>query len=38
LNPGTSKYNADLDFLIYLRDQGRKCASDWLAKNSSKLV
>src|SRR4029079_18388161 len=29
----TSKYNADWDFLIFLRDQGRKCADDWLAKN-----
>jgi NTE family protein len=33
----TSKYNADWDFLIYLRDQGRKCANDWLAKNLVKL-
>ena len=29
----TSKYNADWDFLIFLRDQGRKCAHDWLVKN-----
>ena len=29
----TSKYNADWDFLIFLRDQGRKCAGDWLAAN-----
>jgi NTE family protein len=33
----TSKYNADWDFLIFLRDQGRKCAGDWLAKNFVKL-
>lgn len=33
----TSKYNADWDFLIFLRDQGRKCAGEWLAKNFSKL-
>jgi NTE family protein len=33
----TSKYNADWDFLIFLRDQGRKCASDWLAKHYAKL-
>ncbi len=33
----TSKYNADWDFLIFLRDQGRKCADDWLAKNLGKL-
>jgi NTE family protein len=32
-----SKYNADWDFLIFLRDQGRKCAGDWLAKNFVKL-
>jgi len=32
-----SKYNADRDFLIYLRDEGRRCASDWLAKNFSRL-
>jgi NTE family protein len=32
-----SKYNADWDFLIFLRDQGRKCAGDWLAKNFAKL-
>jgi NTE family protein len=33
----TSKYNADWDFLIFLRDQGRKCAGEWLAKNFAKL-
>jgi NTE family protein len=33
----TSKYNADWDFLIFLRDQGRKCAGEWLAKNFVKL-
>src|SRR5437016_1130863 len=33
----TSKYNADWDFLIHLRDQGRRCAGDWLAKNFAKL-
>jgi len=33
----TSKYNADWDFLIFLRDQGRKCAGNWLAKNFVKL-
>jgi len=33
----TSKYNADWDFLVYLRDQGRKCANGWLAKNHAKL-
>jgi NTE family protein len=33
----TSKMNADWDFLILLRDQGRKCAADWLAKNYAKL-
>ena len=33
----TSKYNADWDFLIYLRDQGRKCAGEWLAQNFGKL-
>jgi len=33
----SSKYNADWDFLVYLRDQGRKCADDWLAKNFVKL-
>ena len=33
----TSKYNADWDFLISLRDQGRTCAGEWLAKNFSKL-
>jgi NTE family protein len=25
--------NADWDFLIFLRDQGRKFAGGWLAKN-----
>jgi NTE family protein len=33
----TSKYNADWDFLIFLRDQGRKCADGWLAGNFAKL-
>jgi NTE family protein len=33
----TSKYNADWDFLVHLRDQGRKCADGWLAKNHAKL-
>jgi NTE family protein len=33
----TSKYNADWDFLISLRDEGRRCAEDWLAKNFLKL-
>ncbi|MEP6839513.1 MAG: patatin-like phospholipase family protein, partial [Bradyrhizobium sp.] len=33
----TSKYNADWDFLIFLRDQGRKCADGWLAENFAKL-
>ena len=33
----TSKYNADWDFLTFLRDQGRKCADAWLAKNFVKL-
>jgi NTE family protein len=33
----TSKYNADWDFLIYLRDQGRRCAGDWLATHFAKL-
>ena len=33
----TSKYNADWDFLIFLRDQGRKCADGWLAANFAKL-
>ncbi len=33
----TSKYNADWEFLTFLRDQGRKCAGDWLANNFSKL-
>ena len=33
----TSKYNADWDFLVFLRDQGRKCAADWLAENFVKL-
>jgi len=33
----TSKYNADWEFLTFLRDQGRKCANDWLAKNLGKL-
>jgi NTE family protein len=33
----TSKYNADWDFLVFLRDQGRKCANDWLASHFVKL-
>ena len=33
----TSKFNADWDFLIFLRDQGRKCADSWLAENFVKL-
>lgn len=33
----TSKSNADWCFLTYLRDQGRKCAGDWLAKNFVKI-
>ncbi|SDM89059.1 patatin-like phospholipase family protein [Afipia sp. GAS231] len=33
----TSKYNADWDFLISLRDQGRKCAGGWLGENFTKL-
>jgi len=33
----TSKYNADWDFLTFLRDQGRKCAEDWLENNFVKL-
>ena len=32
-----SKYNADWEFLTFLRDQGRKCAGDWLEKNFAKL-
>ena len=33
----TSKYNADWDFLVFLRDQGRKCANDWLTNHFVKL-
>jgi NTE family protein len=33
----TSKYNAGWDFLTFIRDEGRKCADDWLAKNFAKL-
>jgi NTE family protein len=33
----TSKYNADWDFLVFLRDQGRKCTDKWLAENFVKL-
>lgn len=33
----TSKSNADWCFLTYLRDQGRKCAGDWLTKNFVKV-
>ena len=32
-----SKYNADWDFITFLRDEGRRCASDWLARNFSRL-
>jgi NTE family protein len=32
-----SKYNADWDFLTYLRDEGRRCATDWLASKFSRL-
>ena len=32
-----SKYNADWDFIVYLRDEGRRCASDWLAQSFCKL-
>ena len=32
----TSKYNADWDFLIFLRSRP-KCADDWLAENFAKL-
>jgi NTE family protein len=28
-----SKYNADWDFLIHLRNVGRACAEQWLAAN-----
>ena len=33
----TSKSNADWCFLTHLRDQGRKCAGDWLTKNFVKV-
>lgn len=33
----TSKSNADWGFLTYLRDQGRKCAGEWLAQNFVKI-
>jgi len=33
----SSKYNADWDFLVFLRDQGRKCASDWLSSHFARL-
>jgi NTE family protein len=33
----TSKYNADWDFLVSLRDQGRRCANDWLASHFVKI-
>jgi NTE family protein len=33
----TSKSNADWGFLTHLRDQGRTCAGDWLAKNFGKI-
>jgi NTE family protein len=32
-----SKYNANWDFITYLRDEGRRCANDWLLTNFSKL-
>lgn len=32
-----SKYNPDWDFIAYLRDEGQRCASDWFAKNFSRL-
>jgi NTE family protein len=32
-----SKYNADWDFITYLRDEGRRCAGDWLGKNLSRI-
>ena len=32
-----SKYNTDWDFITYLRDEGRRCAADWFAKNFSRL-
>jgi NTE family protein len=32
-----SKYNADWDFITYLRDEGRRCASDWIEKNFARL-
>jgi NTE family protein len=33
----TSKYNAYWEFLTFPRDQGRKCAGDWLSENFVKL-
>jgi NTE family protein len=33
----TSRRNADWEFLIFLRDQGRKCAGDRLAKNYARV-
>ena len=33
-----SKYNADWDFLTFLRDQGRKCADNWIVNNFAKLA
>jgi NTE family protein len=32
-----SKLNADLEFLIHLRDVGRTCAEDWLERNFAKV-
>ena len=29
----SSKLNPDLEFLLYLRDEGRKTAKSWIAKN-----
>lgn len=31
-NQRSSKMNADLDFLLYLKEIGRQCAEDWLNK------
>jgi NTE family protein len=34
LSLGTSsKYNIDLEFLVYLKDLGRDCADRWLSEN-----
>jgi NTE family protein len=32
-----SKYNADWDFIVFLRDEGRKAAGAWLDRNFSSL-